>query len=518
MHKSPPSPPSRLSRAAIAATWLLAAGAAIVILLVAASSAEGGTYRAAQCNPNLGAGHADVAFERNSDHYVSRADCDGGGGLVVRHAAENSRRDRWGAWGLAPPEGAEIVSFAAKVAGTAAAGHVPSVTVAVHGELPESFGRAAGSVHTVRWQGSGADGFAARLECTRSRCGEGATARVMIRRIGLRISDSRRPEATLDGPLAGGRTVRGTQALDTIATDRGAGVRKLYLEVNGKPIGTRRIPCELQGRVALRLRPCPLDVERRWDLDTTGRGFRQGLNRIRLCADDLAFGGMRNRECARHKARVDNECPVDRGTETGVLHARLAGVGRRGSVPYDRSARVIGTLTDSSGRGIAGAEVCVATRVWLGDRAERVVATPETGANGGFEVRLDAGPTREVRVAHWSADGEVAERYLRLRVRARPVLDISPGSLRNGETARFRVRLHGPDPGRRRVQLEVRDDGGWKILRAHNSAPSGTWRDSYRFTSTTGTRTYRFRAVVPKQSGYPYERGASEVETVRVRG
>jgi hypothetical protein len=513
-----PTPPrTPRSRTLIAATWLLAASAAIVVLLVMASSAEGGTYRASQCNPRLEAGRADVAFARTSDHYTARAACEEGG-LVVRHSSDGSQRGRWGAWSLAAPDGAEIIAFAARVAGTAAAGHVPSLLVTLNRGGAEPFARATGSVHSARWRGGGAERFEARLECTRSRCGEGATARVMIRRIGLRISDETRPEATLDGPLAGGRSVRGTQELDASAADEGGGIRKLYLEVNGKPIGSGRPPCELRAGIALRLRPCPLHVQRTWSLDTTGRGFRQGVNRIRLCVDDLAFGGVRNRDCARHKARIDNDCPVDERSERGVVHARLEGVGGRGSVPHDSPPRVAGTLTDESGDPIPGAEVCVATRTSTGEHRERIVATPRTGAGGRFELRLPAGPSREVRVAHWSSEDEVSERLLDLRVRARPTLRISPSSLRNGQTARFGVRLHGPDPGRRRVQLEVRDGDRWVIVRAHNAAPSGRWRDSYRFTSTTGSRTYRFRAVVPKQHGYPYERGASRVEQVRVAG
>ena len=341
----------------------------------------------------------------------------------------------------------------------------------------------------------------------------------MMRHVSLRLSDETKPEATLDGPLAGNRTLRGTQALDALATDLGGGVRRLYLEVNGKPIGARKVPCQLRRQVALRLQPCPGESERRWELDTTGRGFRQGLNRIRVCADDLALGGQRNRSCARHKARVDNECPIDRGGESGVLRARLAGIGERGSIPRERRARVVGTLTDHSGAGIVGARVCVATEVVPGDGPERVVATPVTGPGGRFEARLEPGPTREVRVAHWSDADHVAERQMHLAVRARPTLSVSPsGTLRNGDEARFEVRLHGPGEGGRRVQLEVRTGDHWTIVRAHNADANGRWRDAYRFTSTTGTRTYRFRALVPKQPGYPYARGWSEIRKVRVRG
>ncbi len=104
MQKTPIKEPTRLSRATVAVVWLAAAAVAILILLVAAGSAEGGIYRAAQCNPGLGAGRGDFTFERNSDHYASEADCEGPG-LVVRHRNRSSRRDRWGAWTLPAPTG-----------------------------------------------------------------------------------------------------------------------------------------------------------------------------------------------------------------------------------------------------------------------------------------------------------------------------------------------------------------------------------------------------------------------------
>jgi len=519
MSANTPREPTRLGRATVAVVWLGAAAATIAFLLVAAGRAEGGTYRAVQCHKAHGAGRGDFSFERSSEHYASLSDCEGRG-LVVRHRARSTRRDRWGGWTLRAPAGALFSSLRARVAGTAAAGHAPELLVGVPGSDPTPFGRAGGSPHLVRWSGAGAEVFSSRLRCSRADgCGEGASARAMIRSVSLRLLDEAAPSAELAGQLAQARTQRGVRGLEALAGDPGSGVRRIFLEVNSKPLGARKLDCELRGGVALRLRPCPRSAERGWTLDTDGRAFRQGLNRLRVCVDDWAPGDGKNRACARHKVRIDNECPVDGGTEHGVIRARIAGAGRNRAIPRDRAVRVEGTLTGQDGRGIAGAEVCVATRTALGGAEERVVATPSTGPGGGFHARLAPGPSREVRVAHWPDTENVAERHLRLRVRARPRLRVLPRrTLRNGETARFAVRLHRPHRGGREVRLEVHTGRRWQVIRSHRANARGLWRDSYRFTSTTGSRSYRFRAAVPRQSGYPYERGWSKVRRVRVRG
>lgn len=516
MRKTPIKGPTRLSRATVAVVWLAAAAAAILILLVAAGSAEGGIYRAAQCHPGLGAGRGDFTFERNSDHYASEADCEGPG-LVVRHRNRSSRRDRWGAWTLPAPTGLLFTSIRARVAGTAEDGHVPELFAGIQGTSATSLGRASGGPHAVSWRGEGTRGLQARLRCARSGCGEGSRARVMIRRVALRVSDETEPTAELAGPLGSGQTQRGASTLEALGADVGSGVRRIHLEVNGKPVTSRRVPCELRRRIALRLRPCPASAEKVYELDTSGRTFQQGLNRLRVCVDDFATVGDRNRACARHKARVDNDCPVDDSAGQGTLEAHTSGT-RGGAIRHGRPALVSGTLTGSSGTAIEDARVCVATRTDLGDAVEHVVATPRTGAGGHFEARLEPGPSREVRIAHWSDSRNVAERYLDLRVRAHPRLRVAPAQLRNGEVARFTVRLHGPDPGGRTVQLQARTGGHWVLVRSHRASRKGVWRDSYRFTSTTGLRAYRFRAVVPRQRGYPYLRGTSNVRRVRVGG
>lgn len=510
----------RHGRALVALIWLAASAAAVTALLIAAAVAEGGVYRAAQCNPGLGAGHGDLDFDRNSEHYAGNAGCQEGEGISIRHEANRSGHDRWGAWRLTAPAGAHLEGVTAKVSGVAAAGHEPELLIGLPGSGETTFGDALGSSHTVRWRGEQAESFAARLRCARpAGCGAGATAKLRLRRLTLRLSDGEAPAAELAGQLAGEATQRGLRRLRAIVADAGSGVRRVFVSVNGSPVAARKLDCALERRVATRLRPCPADAEPDFDLETAAPPFRQGPNNVRACALDYARSGERNRDCASRRVRVDNACPVDDATEPGRLETRIAGTRGDGSVDHGEPAQLVGRLTDGSGDGIAGAEVCVATRADLHGTPERVVATPATGADGRFEVRLAPGPSREVRVAHWADDTDVTESYERLGVRARPTLSLSPsGPVPVGRRVRFDVRLHGPEAGGRRVHVKARSGGRWVKVRTGNADRNGRWRAAYRFRSTTGTRTYRFKAFVPRQAGYPFEAGRSAARKVTVSG
>jgi 5-hydroxyisourate hydrolase-like protein (transthyretin family) len=271
--------------------------------------------------------------------------------------------------------------------------------------------------------------------------------------------------------------------------------------------------------VALRLSPCPATAAAGFGVDTTAPYFRQGPNQIRVCATDYSPTTDRNRGCVAQRVRVDNDCPVDSGAPQGRIEARLTLKHPRRPIPYGKRARVAGRLLDDDGEPVANAEVCVATRVELPELAEHVVATPTTDDEGRFEAQLPPGPNREVRVAHWPDQDHVDERYLDIGVHARPRLALHPQrTLHNGQSLRFSVRLPGPVPADRRVHLKVRDGNRWRLVDTGRTNNRGRWRTSYRFHATSGTHTYRFRAVVPRQPGYPYAAGRSRVRTARVVG
>jgi hypothetical protein len=238
---------------------------------------------------------------------------------------------------------------------------------------------------------------------------------------------------------------------------------------------------------------------------------------VRVCAIDYAAGTGAHRACVDRRVRIDNLCPVSAGDPRAELSAWLSRSKRRGH--GRRKATVHGRLRSPGGAPVAGARVCVATRVPVVGARERVVSTPVTGADGRFGVTLPNGPNRQVRVAYWSSAAQVAERHLTLRVHARPHLRLRPKHpLRNGRRVRFKVRLQGPAPGRRWVRIQARSGKRWLEVSNGRTDRMGRFRAHYRFHATSGRHRYAFRAVVPKQSGYPYRGGHSRVRHVTVVG
>jgi hypothetical protein len=491
---------------------LLAFAIAACPALAAPASAHAGKYRAALCNPDLGARHADAIFERSSRHYLSGASCDvGGGGLAVTHDARGSRAGAWAAWVVRSPDGAAISRLSVSAAGRTRGGVVPELLDGAGGSMTP-FATPAGRLKRFRWSGPPARAFAARLRCRRpSGCSRGHGARIRVKRISLGLHDGVAPALALDGSLFVRGSRRGVQTVLPLATDAGGGVRRLLFQVNGQPVSAHTISCDIVNRIAIRLRPCPVRANAGFAAATASSPFRQGPNLVRVCAADYAATTAANRTCAHRRVRIDNLCPVSRVAGGARLRARLRQTGD--------GAIVSGRLLDRGGQDLQGARVCVAARVRIGGVAERVAATPLTDAEGRFRARLPSGPSREVRVAYWRNSAVALERYLRLDVPARPRLRLRPAhSIENGDRVRFRVWLPGPANERRRVRIQARAGRRWLDLRSGLTGAGGVYRAGYRFHATTGRRRYRFRAVVSKQHGYPYEAGRSKVKHIVVVG
>jgi hypothetical protein len=91
----------------------------------------------------------------------------------------------------------------------------------------------------------------------------------------------------------------------------------------------------------------------------------------------------------------------------------------------------------------------------------------------------------------------------------------------NGEYVTFRGRLHGgwlPAAGAL-VELQVYSRGQWRTFAQPRArAGSGRWSHAYRFETVRGRASFRFRARVRRQPGYPFMTGASRAVRVVVRG
>jgi hypothetical protein len=60
--------------------------------------------------------------------------------------------------------------------------------------------------------------------------------------------------------------------------------------------------------------------------------------------------------------------------------------------------------------------------------------------------------------------------------------------------------------------------GKWRTFATTRAGQRGLWSYGYRFDGTRGNQIYRFRARVPRETGYPFATGRSGVVRVRVRG
>ena len=163
------------------------------------------------------------------------------------------------------------------------------------------------------------------------------------------------------------------------------------------------------------------------------------------------------------------------------------------------------------------ATICVGVQERT-DEPVTAVDSIATDAGGRFVYQLPAGVSRRVWFVHRTGGGAAAANVDML-VRAPVTLRSSRRSLRNGEATRFRGRVGGSaDTGGLVVELQYPQRGGWQTFATTQVGRKGRFRYRYRFTRTVGTRTYRLRARVPAQRGYPFVPGASRTVRVRVGG
>jgi hypothetical protein len=299
--------------------------AALAVAMVQPGPATAGVYRAAVCNPAFGAWHADAAFLRTSNHYLSEASCGSGQpGLTVRHEGKRTHDGRWGGWTVRAPRGTVISHIGVSAAGRRSGGQIPLLLAAPLNGPNEPFAVPDPGVERSRRTGP-ARSFTARLACARQGgCGRGPSAGIRIKRLALRLADRVPPKIGLRGSAFSAGSKRGIQTIQPLATDVGAGVHRLLLSVNGDPVTAHAASCRAENGYALRLRPCPLSTRTTFKAVTTLAPFRQGANRVRVCALDYGLDGQANRACAERRVRIDNLCPISSAGPGPRLEAWLS--------------------------------------------------------------------------------------------------------------------------------------------------------------------------------------------------
>jgi hypothetical protein len=150
-------------------------------------------------------------------------------------------------------------------------------------------------------------------------------------------------------------------------------------------------------------------------------------------------------------------------------------------------------------------------------RAARV----RTDAFGAFSYPLRPGTSRTLRFRFsGSAHDRPASGEIAVRVPAAATIAASRRSARNGQRVAFSGRLLGrPIPrGGKLLDLQAFYRGRWRTFATPRAGSNGAWAYTYRFGGTRGRLTYRFRVLVRRESGYPYELGWSGTTAVTVTG
>lgn len=335
---------------------------------------------------------------------------------------------------------------------------------------------------------------------------------------------------SVGGSMFSSEVLRGHHEVSAEAADKGGGVSKVEVLVNGLPDGSpATASCNVtkvknpsyEGTVAVTPAPCPPTLKTDWLLDTAAPPFQNGVNTVQVCTSDYSTLTDPNRTCSPvQSVEVDNSCtesPVPGGdlisaqfarTHTDEVTLRSAG-----------AANVAGELTDNAGDAISGATICVQAQIQGSQKGLEPVATTTTDAHGHFVYKVPSGPNRKVLLGYRHDTFQVA-RSIRYFAHARVALKITPGKLQNGGEIKMRGKLPGPRAAERVVVLQASalHSNHWYTFEKATTNSHRVFHAHYRFDATPVTTVYRIRAVAPRQRGWPWESGYSKPALVEVRG
>jgi hypothetical protein len=421
---------------------------------------------------------------------------------------------------------------------------------------------------------AGANGLILRSACLPGTdCQLSTFAQLQAFRTSVTAIDGSPPQGTATGGLVSDAVLSGQSSATVDASDTGAGVYVARVLVDGQvrastPFGDRLCrdidtsnadPFEFST-----ISPCPLHDTATVQLDTTAMGD-DAYHRVQVQVVDVAgnattiaertvgvarrslpgffdpatrrflnpwfsLAGPRrvNGQGAGSGAILRVYLPVRRtvrikhGPRKGHRRRVVRAAAKR-TVAFSSRPTLRARLTDASRRPIAGASVWVASR--LEGKEWQITGAPHvTGRTGRVGLRLPAGtPSRQLNVVYFpysDSHEQAVGRPVTLKVRVGVTLSVSRHRAHNGQRVRFTGRVAGPlAAGGVTASLQVSLGGRYRSFRAVRVTRSGAgrFRSSYRFRSTSRPTRYRFRVVVSRQAGLPYERGTSPTRSVVVR-
>jgi hypothetical protein len=341
-------------------------------------------------------------------------------------------------------------------------------------------------------------------------------------RITLQTNSAPQFSSVPTGPLVAGGVLSGSEPVTIGASDQGGGVYLAKIEVDGKVVQQQVLDnaggtCHEPFTSAV---PCPTSANGTVYFNTAS--VSDGMHQLRLLVTDAAGNTAAWGPIAIHT--VNNPCSNVPSASGMALHAKFVDRVHRHTryrtyltVGYGARPTVVGKLTTAAGSPVPGAPVCVAVSDHFSGAPWRVLHTLTTGAHGGFEFRLGTGPSRTIYFIHRVPAGAIWS-SVSVTVRAAARVHINSRQLRNGQVMVWKGRLPGPIPGGLLALMQVSRGTYWQTFQQVSVARSGRWVGRYRFQFTTGTQHYKFRLLIPHQSGYPYASASSRPLHVTVTG
>ena len=314
----------------------------------------------------------------------------------------------------------------------------------------------------------------------------------------------------------------GVRSVSYSAADRGGGLYRAALEVDGVVVTSQAVDENGGACVAPFTRPLPCKLSAASALSWDTGAVANGPHRLRLLVYDATGTNIAASDpVGVVTANGPGQCA--QSASAGSVGVRF-GIkrGRSITLSYGRARTIRGAVTDATGAAAPGASVVVLSRVRRTGAVTRAGRTPlVAGADGRFVYRIPKGPSRLLRFGWRSSTASsllTCSQALHVNVRAPVGLSISPHVVAPRGRIRLSGRLRGGYvPRRGRVlDLQAHERGAWRPFETVRTTGKGRFSATYRFTS--GARgTFRIRVRVRPSSDYPFTLGYSRIVRVRVR-
>lgn len=346
--------------------------------------------------------------------------------------------------------------------------------------------------------------------------------------------------ANVGGPLVGGGTLAGQQAVSFSASDGQSGVYAGSLLVDGSTVVSQILDtnggaCQSLGVTADGQRsfehaqPCKSAVSASLTLNTSL--LAAGQHSLELIVDDAA-----GNQAIAYSGTITTSGPSTIGVNGGsingphiangqpcageALDLTVNGKSKPPVIPYGKTTTVKGVLHCGT-VPIRGARIVIAT---IGGPASAAInTTVQSALDGSFSYDVPTGPDRLLRFSYTAYTDDTAPSATAsatISIRPRIKLRIDRHRTSNGHTIHWRGTVTGgPYPPQGvTLDVEVQEGRRWRIFDQVVTDRKGKFHYSYRFHATSQPTTYAFRVALPHNGaqGYPYTSGAGNTVEVQV--